>query len=688
MADLKLALIIDAIVRGAKDVAGLTGNVKALGSEAAKKLPDNSEALRAGLRQASGDAITLSGAIKGLATAAVFREFIQANASLEGMTKALESVSGSSTEAQADMAFVRAEANRMGIEIGTAANSFVSLSASAKGTRLEGEDTRKIWSAVAESMARLGKSGADTQGALVAISQMMSKGTVASEELRGQLSERLPGAFQIAARAMGVSTAELSKMLEQGQVVSDDFLPKFAEELQKTFGGGNIDTFNSNLGRLKNTINDVFIAIGDTGIFAVLSGALKYVSVAVVTAWSGFELLGKTLANIAYTVATLDFSGYRARQQQALKEAREEVGKVIEKLFPLQTELRASGEAGKKAGEAISTGMKTAAKGLGDEMKKSIESAIKDYQSLANAAREAWQKSADAQKSYLAQAAALEAEANARPKDSSVEGQALALLDVIAAQEKLIRLQSQGAGLEDVQAQAKLVRDLAGGLDDQARAQEAVNQSKLIEAKALRAAAAEEGVRQEGLRQQWQQSEQIVKDLQTALEAIGKGTAIKIESDQAKAVLDDITSKLEALKDKTITVTVVPLSPTGQLMDNLSVPGKATGGPIVGPGGPTDDQVLMLGSNGEHMLTAAEVRAAGGHGAIYRLRQALLSRMLPRFAAGGAVGGASMSPRALGPTFPDLGRIELRLAGDSYPVYADAGVADALRRAVIKLGCK
>ncbi|GLJ79015.1 phage tail tape measure protein [Microbacterium imperiale] len=63
---------------------------------------------------------------------------------------------------------------------------------------------------------------------------------------------------------------------------------------------------------------------------------------------------------------------------------------------------------------------------------------------------------------------------------------------------------------------------------------------------------------------------------------------------------------------------------------------RANGGPIIGPGGPRDDLVPVMASNGEHMLTAAEVRAAGGHGAIYRLRRMLADGAL-HLAGGGPV---------------------------------------------------
>jgi len=120
----------------------------------------------------------------------------------------------------------------------------------------------------------------------------MSKGQVMAEELRGQLGERLPGAFQVAARAMGVTTAELGKMLESGQVVATDFLPKFAAELRKTGGdAGDINTFNANLGRMKNALKDVATSIGDTGIFDAITWSMSKLADATSYATLGFKIL-------------------------------------------------------------------------------------------------------------------------------------------------------------------------------------------------------------------------------------------------------------------------------------------------------------------------------------------------------------------------------------------------------------
>jgi hypothetical protein len=67
--------------------------------------------------------------------------------------------------------------------------------------------------------------------------------------------------------------------------------------------------------------------------------------------------------------------------------------------------------------------------------------------------------------------------------------------------------------------------------------------------------------------------------------------------------------------------------------------GFAVGGQIDGPGTSTSDSVLIRASRGEHMWTAREVNALGGHGAVYALRRAVTSGWKPPgFAKGGAIG--------------------------------------------------
>lgn len=87
----------------------------------------------------------------------------------------------------------------------------------------------------------------------------------------------------------------------------------------------------------------------------------------------------------------------------------------------------------------------------------------------------------------------------------------------------------------------------------------------------------------------------------------------------------------ESIRNRTITLTALtiggaPPAEVGPYKDGYKfVPGQATGGPVFGPGSGTSDSVLRRLSNGEHVITAAEVDAAGGHGEIERLRGLMLA---------------------------------------------------------------
>lgn len=161
---------------------------------------------------------------------------LDAGIALDSLQRSFVAIAGSEYGAADFVQFLREESERLGQSFYDLAPAFRSISAAARGTALEGEPVRKVFSAIAEASTALGMSSADTEGALRALGQMISKGNVQAEELRGQLGERLPGAFQLASKAMGVSTQELNKMLKDGEVLATDLLPKLADEISNAYG--------------------------------------------------------------------------------------------------------------------------------------------------------------------------------------------------------------------------------------------------------------------------------------------------------------------------------------------------------------------------------------------------------------------------------------------------------------------
>jgi len=167
--------------------------------------------------------------------------------------------------ARAD-AFLTRLATDYGLELTKLRDEYIKYNASAKASNLTLKDQELVFESVAKAGAVLGLS-TDTQGrAFTALQQIMSKGKVSAEELKGQLGDALPGAVTIMAKALGVGTGELQKMLEKGEVMADDALPKFARELQKAYGVDQVKTIEnlaSAQNRAANSYTQLVTVIGD-----------------------------------------------------------------------------------------------------------------------------------------------------------------------------------------------------------------------------------------------------------------------------------------------------------------------------------------------------------------------------------------------------------------------------------------
>lgn len=176
---------------------------------------------------------------------------------LDRINFSLRAVTGSQAGATREFQYAYEVADRLGGSLDAAAGSYAKLLAAGKPTGFAIAQVRDIYEATAETATVLGLSNADLEGSLYAVQQMMSKGTISSEELKRQLGERLPGAYAIAAKAMGMTTAALNKQLELGNIYALDFLPKFAAELKRTYGDeveAAADRFSRHMERMRNRL--------------------------------------------------------------------------------------------------------------------------------------------------------------------------------------------------------------------------------------------------------------------------------------------------------------------------------------------------------------------------------------------------------------------------------------------------
>jgi tape measure domain-containing protein len=215
----------------------------------------------------NGIGTSLGIAFSGAAIVAFGKEVINITAKFEQLQKAITFASGSIEEGQKSMAFIRRTASSLGLDLLGVAEGYKTFAASSKMAGQSTDETNRQFLAVTKAVAAMGLSTDDAKGVFLALGQIMSKGTVQAEELRGQIGERLPGAFNLAAKSMGVTTAELNKMLQQGQVISAEFLPKFATELEKTFGAEaakNINTLTASQNKFGAALDSLMVALGTT----------------------------------------------------------------------------------------------------------------------------------------------------------------------------------------------------------------------------------------------------------------------------------------------------------------------------------------------------------------------------------------------------------------------------------------
>lgn len=197
---------------------------------------------------------------------------------------------------------------------------FASFGASAKNTMgLEGSE--ELFKNLTGYARLMGRSDEQIQRALTAVSQMASKGQVMSEELKGQLSEALPGATQAFAKALGLTEKQLFDKMKNGDVKASDALPKFAKELGSQIdsrGGWKAiqDSTQTMLGNLKNTWNnsltDIFRGSEDglqdftrslTNLLNSLGGSGKTLG----------ESFGSLMSDMSHGVDSLTDISYRVR---------------------------------------------------------------------------------------------------------------------------------------------------------------------------------------------------------------------------------------------------------------------------------------------------------------------------------------------------------------------------------------
>jgi len=148
----------------------------------------------------------------------------------------VQSLTGSAAEAGEQFKFLADNSLRLGFDIDRTTTAYKKLFAAGKITGFQTKEVEDVFSSLSETAVVTGMTSYQLEGALKAVVQMMSKGRVQAEELRGQLGEHLPGAFELAAGAMNMTTNELEKNLIKGLISAKELLTELPKELRRVYG--------------------------------------------------------------------------------------------------------------------------------------------------------------------------------------------------------------------------------------------------------------------------------------------------------------------------------------------------------------------------------------------------------------------------------------------------------------------
>lgn len=173
--------------------------------------------------------------------------------------------------------YLEQQADRVGISFEKSANSYSKFAVSATKAGRTTQETRFIFETFIETARVLSLSGDQLDGLFTALTQSFSKGKIAAEELRGQIGERLPGAFAFAQEALKDVFPNLDKALAEGKVGAEqlvviaesvrravqDRLPKASKDAAAAQ-----ERFNNELFRFQ-------LAIADSGFLESYTNAIQ-----------------------------------------------------------------------------------------------------------------------------------------------------------------------------------------------------------------------------------------------------------------------------------------------------------------------------------------------------------------------------------------------------------------------------
>lgn len=278
-----VARAFEALAASANKASAAIGRIKTL-SSGSSTITVNTRQASSGILQLSKDHGVLHSAIfktqtlyRSLGGIFAGRAIINASGAIVQIKAQLEAATGSVEQAAIQFEFLTRYAEKLGLEITSLSKSYGFFLGSVKGTNITMEESRQIFVGFSTAARALQLSTSDVDGVFRALGQILSKGKLQAEELRGQLGDRLPGAFIRFAKALDLTKpGQLDDALKKGAISGDRLKKAILEvartlELEFALSADKMSlTVSAAFNRLQNSFTFASASLGKNG----LNGAI------------------------------------------------------------------------------------------------------------------------------------------------------------------------------------------------------------------------------------------------------------------------------------------------------------------------------------------------------------------------------------------------------------------------------
>jgi tape measure domain-containing protein len=239
-----------------------------------------------------------------------FKELIDNAKSLDKAQATLRNVSGGIERYGENLGFVQSLSKRYNQDLITLMGNFSKFYSAASYAGISLEEQQHIYESLTRAAAYFNLTADETNGVMLAVQQMISKGRVSSEELRRQLGERLPGAMNLAAKSMGYAAdkmGDFEKAIVAGKITASELLPRLATELNRLTTNLDVNTIQGYSNKLKNTFTELVQSLNVKDMYkdflAGASEAFSSVSEKLSAASTSMRKWGKRIGKIFFLLA-------------------------------------------------------------------------------------------------------------------------------------------------------------------------------------------------------------------------------------------------------------------------------------------------------------------------------------------------------------------------------------------------